>query len=65
MYFEFDDVRRIHQPYTDPFFRVPVWKAPSYNSFSMNMKRAFYAMTPAVLLSEPVKHFSSHVNILN
>jgi len=21
MYFEFDDVRRIHQPYTDPFFR--------------------------------------------
>ena len=21
MYFEFDDVRRIHQPYADPFFR--------------------------------------------
>lgn len=21
MYFEFDDVRRIHQPYTDPFTR--------------------------------------------
>lgn len=65
MYFEFDDVRRIHQPYTDPMFRVPIWKAPIYNSFPMNLRRALYSMTPAVLLTEPIRHFANHANILN
>jgi hypothetical protein len=31
----------------------------------MNLKRAVYAMTPAVLITEPIRHFASHVNILN
>ena len=32
MYFEFDDVRRIHQPYVDGYQRMAFWKPPTYNS---------------------------------
>ncbi len=32
MYFEFDDVRRIHQPYMDAYQRMAFWKPPTYNS---------------------------------
>lgn len=65
MYFEFDDVRRIHQPYTDAFFRVPTWKAPVYNTPYYNWRRGMYAMGYASVIMESVKHFTSHVNIMN
>ena len=50
MYFEFDDVRRIHQPYTDGYIRVPIWKAPTYNSPYQNWKRGMYAMSTSIFL---------------
>lgn len=65
MYFEFDDVRRIHQPYTDPFFRMPNWKAPAYNTPKNNLKRGMYALTTGLFITEPINHFWNHVKILN
>ena len=64
-YFEFDDVRRIHQPYTDPYFRIPTWKAPVYNSPFMNWKRGMYAASTAIFIMEPINHFRTNVKILN
>jgi hypothetical protein len=57
MYFEFDDVRRIHQPYTDGFLRVPIWKAPTYNSPYLNWKRGMYACGTGVALLTPITHY--------
>jgi hypothetical protein len=54
MYFEFDDVRRIHQPYTDNYTRVPIWKAPTYNSPYLNWKRGMYAMSTSIFLLTPI-----------
>jgi hypothetical protein len=65
MYFEFDDVRRIHQPYTDPFTRMPNWKAPAYNSPGQNWKRGMYAASTGVFLMEPINHYRNHVKILS
>lgn len=65
MYFEFDDVRRIHQPYTDPFHRLAVWKAPTYNSPKQNWKRGIYAYSTGLFVMEPINHFRAHVNLLN
>jgi solute carrier family 25 oxoglutarate transporter 11 len=65
MYFEFDDVRRIHQPYTDAVFRAPNWKAPTYNTPYFNWRRGMYAMGYASIAMESVRHFTSHVAIMN
>ena len=64
MYFEFDDVRRLHQPYTDPMQKMPHWKAPYYNSPSRNWKRGMYAMAPAALFTETAQHIISHAELL-
>lgn len=65
MYFEFDDVRRIHQPYVDDFFRIPAWKPSFLNSPYLNWKRSLYAFGFAAAITEPVNHFANHVSILN
>jgi len=65
MYFEFDDVRRIHQPYTDAYQRLSFWKTPAYNSPYQNWKRGMYAMSTAYFAVEPIRHFHSHMNALN
>jgi len=65
MYFEFDDVRRIHQPYTDGYYRVPIWKAPTYNSPYLNWKRGMYAMSTAAFMVTPFQHIQSSAMILN
>ncbi len=64
-YFEFDDARRFHQPYTDPYTRLAFWKPPPYNSPSQNWKRGMYAVSTGVFAVEPVRHFHSHMQILN
>ena len=65
MYYEFDEVRRIHQPYTDPYTRMPVWKASPYNSPRINWQRGMYAWSTAVFIVEPINHFVNHAKILN
>ncbi len=64
-YFEFEDVKRLHQPYQDSMLKSPTWKAPFYNSPYMNMKRALYATTGALLIHEPIHHFVQHCRLLN
>ena len=65
MYFEFDDVRRIHQPYTDGYTKVPIWKAPTYNSPYMNWKRGMYAMSTSLFLTIPAQHIQGSAQIMN
>jgi hypothetical protein len=65
MYFEFDDVRRIHQPYTDSYTRAPIWKAPTYNSPYLNWKRGMYAMSTAIFTLTPIQHVASNAYIMN
>lgn len=65
MYFEFDDVRRIHQPYQDSFQRMAFWKAPAYNSPYQNWKRGMYAMSTGVFFIEPLRHFQANAHVLN
>lgn len=65
MYHEFDEVRRIHQPYTDGFQRMAYWKPPPFNSPYMNWKRGMYAMTSSIFLIEPIRHFASNVHVMN
>ena len=65
MYFEFDDARRIHQPYTDPVHRQQHWKPPPYSSAYMNWKRGMYCMSTAVFAIEPIRHFGAHVKLMN
>ena len=33
-----------------PFYIVPIWKAPTYNSPYMNWKRGMYAMSTSLFL---------------
>ena len=49
-YFEFDEQRRIHQPYTDPYTGLPIWKPPTYNSPYFNWKRGMYCVFGATLV---------------
>jgi len=65
MYFEFDDVRRIHQPYTDGYTRVPIWKAPTYNSPYMNWKRGMYAMSTGLFVLTPAQHIQGSAQVMN
>lgn len=65
MYFEFDDVRRIHQPYTDNYVRVPIWKAPTFNSPYLNWKRGMYAMSTGIMCTVPVAHIYGTAQIMN
>ena len=65
MYFEFDDQRKIHQPYTDAYTRMPVWKAPPYNTPYLNWKRGLYAFSTAVFIVEPINHFWNHAKLMN
>eukprot|EP00351_Strombidinopsis_sp_SopsisLIS2011_P000206 CAMPEP_0116877566 /NCGR_PEP_ID=MMETSP0463-20121206/9340_1 /TAXON_ID=181622 /ORGANISM="Strombidinopsis sp, Strain SopsisLIS2011" /LENGTH=117 /DNA_ID=CAMNT_0004524963 /DNA_START=17 /DNA_END=370 /DNA_ORIENTATION=+ len=64
-YFEFDEQRRIHQPYTDPYTGLPIWKPPTTNSPYFNWKRGMYCVMGATLLVEPTRHFHSQMTILN
>jgi hypothetical protein len=64
-YFEFDDVKRFHQPYEDPLVRGPVWKPGYNNSVSRNFKKALEPAAAVALFYEPVKHFISGVQVLN
>lgn len=48
-YFEFEDVKRLHQPYTDEMQKAPAWKAPVHNSVWMNFKRGVYCTTTALI----------------
>ena len=65
MYFEFDDVPRIHQPYTDSYTRAPIWKAPTYNSPYLNWKRGMYAMSTSIFALTPIQHVASNAYIMN
>mmetsp|Transcript_8811 Transcript_8811/g.14940 ORF Transcript_8811/g.14940 Transcript_8811/m.14940 type:complete len:349 (-) Transcript_8811:176-1222(-) len=65
MYFEFSDARRIHAPYQDIYTKLPVWKAPVYNSPYLNWKRGIYSVTPSILLLTPIYHFKGHVEMLS
>ena len=64
-YFEFDDARRFHQPYTDPYTRMAFWKPPAYNSPYQNWKRGMYAVSTGVFLVEPIRHLQANMTILN
>jgi len=65
MYFEFDDVRRIHQPYTDSFQRMNYWKTPPYNSPAQNWKRGYNSLWASLMVVEPVRHFTSSVTVMS
>ena len=65
MYFEFDDVRRIHQPYTDSFQRLNYWKPQPYNSPYMNWQRGKAAMWTSLIVVEPIRHFVANVNVMS
>jgi len=65
MYYEFDESRRIHQPYQDGFQRMAFWKAPNYNSAYQNWRRGMYAVTGAIFAVEPIRHFAHNVHVLN
>ena len=64
-YFEFDYVKRYHQPYEDPMIRGPVWKPTYDNSLWINFRRAMYPVALTALLYEPVVHFATSAKILN
>lgn len=64
MYFEFDDVRRFHQPYVDLFQRLSAWRPPPYNSPSQNWKRGLYAMSTGIFAVEPIRHFYANMNVM-
>lgn len=64
-YIEFEDVKRLHQPYMDPIQRGPHWKPAHYNNAEGNMKRAFLATTKAALLWTPVVHYWSNMTLLS
>ena len=65
MYHEFDEVRRIHQPYIDSFQRMAFWKPQTYNSPYQNWKRGMYCITGATFAIEPIRHFASNVTVMN
>jgi solute carrier family 25 (mitochondrial oxoglutarate transporter), member 11 len=44
---------------------VAFWKPPMYNSPYMNWKRAMYAMSSAIMITEPIRHFHSNMYVLN
>lgn len=64
-YFEFDDVKRWHQPYQDPILKGPVWKPAYDNSLWINIRRALYPAAAVALVYEPIKHYINNVKILN
>jgi hypothetical protein len=64
-YFEFDDVKRYHQPYEDPLIRGPVWKPTFDNSLWINFRRAMYPVALTALLYEPFVHFVTSAKMLN
>ena len=64
-YFEFEDVKRFHQPYTDPIQKSPVWKTPYHNNMVANMKRAAIATTQVALVWTPIHHVYDNTWLLN
>lgn len=64
-YFEFEDVKRHHQPYEDPMIRGPVWRPGYDNSLWLNFRSAMYPAAAIGLLYEPIRHFASGVKVLN
>lgn len=64
-YFEFEDIKRFHQPYEDPLVRGPVWKPAYDNSMWINIRRTMYPAALVGLLYEPVRHFVFGAKILN
>jgi len=65
MYHEFSEERRIHQPYVDGWQRMSFWKPPMDNYGSANWRRGLYAGMCGLAVVEPIRHFASHVTIMN
>lgn len=64
-YFEFEDVKRFHQPYEDQLIRGPYWKPGHDNSPWINVKRTLYPAALVAALYEPIRHFATGAKILN
>jgi hypothetical protein len=64
-YFEFDDVKRFHQPYEDPLVRGPAWKPGYDNSIWINFRRTMYPAAAVALLYEPIRHFVTGFHMLH
>lgn len=64
-YFEFEDVKRFHQPYTDAQYRQPHWKSAPYQKLDKNWLRGLYCASYGVLLVEPLAHFRANAISLN
>ena len=64
-YFEFEDIKRLHQPYTDPIQKAPAWKTPYNNSAYLNLKRGLICTTAALVIHEPIYHFCWNAHFLN
>lgn len=63
-YFEFDDVRRLHVPYTDPITKSSYWRPPPYNSPYQNWWRGLYASSTTMFFVESIRHFHANVTVL-
>ena len=64
-YFEFEDVKRYHQPYEDPLVRGPYFKPGFDNSIWLNFKGTLYPAATIGFLYEPVRHIINGVKVLN
>lgn len=64
-YFEFEDVKRYHQPYEDPMIRGPAWKPAYDNSLWINIRRTLFPAATAAFLYEPLRHYINGVRVLN
>jgi len=45
--------------------RVSYWKPPPYNSAYQNWKRGMHAMSTAIFIVEPIRHYHSNMTVLN
>jgi solute carrier family 25 oxoglutarate transporter 11 len=64
-YFEFEDVKRFHQPYEDQLIRGPYWKPAHDNSLWINFKTAMYPSFLIAAVYEPARHFVFGAKTLN
>lgn len=65
MYFEFDDARRFHQPYTDPFLKMPTWHPPAYQTYHHKFTNGWLAASIGLFATEPLYHYGMHTKLLN
>ena len=63
-YFEFEDVKRYHQPYEDMNVRGPYWKPAHDNGYYLNMKRSFNCALVIAGIYEPIRHYVTGAKIL-